>query len=190
MRCLQLSPRPTAQPPSHSPAQPSCHSPALISAPMLQQVSLWWLLLVPLQEVERNLQDAMQVCRNVLVDPQLVPGGGAAEMAVSHALTDKSKGMTGVEQWPYRAVAQALEVIPRTLIQNCGASTIRVLTSLRVMAPMGRLLPPQGSYGAAPFSPWLPWGGSLMLIHLLPAGQAHPGGQPDVGGEWGERSPG
>ncbi|OXB75057.1 UNVERIFIED_CONTAM: hypothetical protein H355_015418 [Colinus virginianus] len=41
------------------------------------------------------------------------------------------EGMTGVEQWPYRAVAQALEVIPRTLIQNCGASTIRVLTSLR-----------------------------------------------------------
>ncbi|XP_015672107.1 T-complex protein 1 subunit gamma [Protobothrops mucrosquamatus] len=84
-----------------------------------------------LAEVERNLQDAMQVCRNVLVDPQLVPGGGASEMAVAHALTEKSKVMTGVEQWPYRAVAQALEVIPRTLIQNCGASTIRVLTSLR-----------------------------------------------------------
>ncbi|KAL7978310.1 hypothetical protein Chor_014849 [Crotalus horridus] len=84
-----------------------------------------------LAEVERNLQDAMQVCRNILVDPQLVPGGGASEMAVAHALTEKSKVMTGVEQWPYRAVAQALEVIPRTLIQNCGASTIRVLTSLR-----------------------------------------------------------
>ncbi|XP_028911479.1 T-complex protein 1 subunit gamma [Ornithorhynchus anatinus] len=84
-----------------------------------------------LSEVERNLQDAMQVCRNVLLDPQLVPGGGAAEMAVAHALTEKSKSMTGVEQWPYRAVAQALEVIPRTLIQNCGGSTIRLLTALR-----------------------------------------------------------
>ncbi|XP_029791834.1 T-complex protein 1 subunit gamma [Suricata suricatta] len=84
-----------------------------------------------LSEVERNLQDAMQVCRNVLLDPQLVPGGGASEMAVAHALTEKSKAMTGVEQWPYRAVAQALEVIPRTLIQNCGASTVRLLTSLR-----------------------------------------------------------
>ncbi|KAG9465456.1 hypothetical protein GDO78_018328 [Eleutherodactylus coqui] len=84
-----------------------------------------------LAEVERNLQDAMQVCRNVMVDPYLVPGGGATEMSVAHVLTEKSKTMTGVEQWPYRAVAQALEVIPRTLIQNCGASTIRVLTSLR-----------------------------------------------------------
>uniref|UniRef100_V9KQG5 T-complex protein 1 subunit gamma n=1 Tax=Callorhinchus milii TaxID=7868 RepID=V9KQG5_CALMI len=84
-----------------------------------------------LAEVERNLQDAMQVTRNVLLDPHLVPGGGATEMAVAHALTERSKLMTGVEQWPYRAVANALEVIPRTLIQNCGASTIRVLTSLR-----------------------------------------------------------
>ncbi|XP_006641790.1 T-complex protein 1 subunit gamma [Lepisosteus oculatus] len=84
-----------------------------------------------LAEVERNLQDAMQVCRNVLLDPHLVPGGGATEMALSHRLMERAKSMTGVEQWPYRAVAQALEVIPRTLIQNCGASTIRVLTSLR-----------------------------------------------------------
>ena len=71
------------------------------------------------------------MCRNVLLDPQLVPGGGASEMAVAHALTEKSKAMTGVEQWPYRAVAQAVEVIPQTLIQNCGTSTIHLLSSLR-----------------------------------------------------------
>uniref|UniRef100_A0A673ZJC0 T-complex protein 1 subunit gamma n=1 Tax=Salmo trutta TaxID=8032 RepID=A0A673ZJC0_SALTR len=84
-----------------------------------------------LAEVERNLQDAMQVTRNVLLEPSLLPGGGATEMAVSQRLMERSKALTGVEQWPYRALAQALEVIPRTLIQNCGASTIRVLTSLR-----------------------------------------------------------
>ncbi|XP_034456431.1 T-complex protein 1 subunit gamma [Hippoglossus hippoglossus] len=84
-----------------------------------------------LAEVERNLQDAMQVCRNVLLEPFLLPGGGAVEMAISKRLTERSRALTGIEQWPYRAVALALEVIPRTLIQNCGASTIRVLTSLR-----------------------------------------------------------
>ena len=47
-------------------------------------------------------------------------------------MKDRSKKMTGVEQHPYRAVAQALEVIPRTLLQNCGAQTIRVITKLRV----------------------------------------------------------
>lgn len=37
-----------------------------------------------LGEVERNLQDAMSVARNVMVDGRLVPGGGAVEMALAH----------------------------------------------------------------------------------------------------------
>uniref|UniRef100_A0A672KPQ0 T-complex protein 1 subunit gamma n=1 Tax=Sinocyclocheilus grahami TaxID=75366 RepID=A0A672KPQ0_SINGR len=79
----------------------------------------------------KDVSTSVDVCRNVLLDPHLLPGGGAVEMEVSHRLTERSRALTGVEQWPYRAVAQALEVIPRTLIQNCGASAIRVLTSLR-----------------------------------------------------------
>lgn len=78
-----------------------------------------------LNETERNLQDALHVARNLMLEPRLVPGGGAVEMAVSLALTRKQI------QGPYRAVAQALEIIPRTLAQNCGANTIRTLTALR-----------------------------------------------------------
>lgn len=54
-------------------------------------------------------------------------------MALAHALNEKAKSVQGVQQWPYKAVSRALEVIPRTLLQNCGANTIRVLTALRVM---------------------------------------------------------
>jgi T-complex protein 1 subunit gamma len=85
-----------------------------------------------LNEVDRNLQDAMSVARNVYFNPKLCPGGGATEMAVSYRLAEKSKSIEGVEQWPYRAVAEAMEVIPRTLVQNCGGNSIRVLTQLRV----------------------------------------------------------
>merc|ERR1712242_222314 len=84
-----------------------------------------------LNEVERNLQDALNVARNLYQDPALVPGGGAAEMEVAHLLGQKVKSLNGVIQWPYKAVASALEVIPRTLAQNCGANTIRTLTTLR-----------------------------------------------------------
>lgn len=84
-----------------------------------------------LNEVERNLHDAMGVARNVMFHPRLSPGGGATEMAVSVRLGELSKGIEGVQQWPYKAIAEALEVIPRTLVQNAGGSPVRVLTDLR-----------------------------------------------------------
>lgn len=84
-----------------------------------------------LNEIERNLHDAMGVARNVMFHPSLAPGGGATEMAVAVRLRELAKGIEGVQQWPYRAVAEALEVIPRTLIQNAGKSPVRVLTDLR-----------------------------------------------------------
>ena len=84
-----------------------------------------------LNEVERNLHDAMGVARNVVQDPRLVPGGGAVEMAVAKGLQEKGRNIDGIESLPYLAVAEALEVIPRTLAQNCGANVIRTLTKLR-----------------------------------------------------------
>lgn len=91
-----------------------------------------------LNEIERNLQDAMGVARNVMFHPRLSPGGGATEMAVSVQLSQKAKSIEGVQQWPYKAVAEALEVIPRTLVQNAGASPVRVLTDLRAKHAEGK----------------------------------------------------
>ncbi|TDL19375.1 T-complex protein 1 [Rickenella mellea] len=84
-----------------------------------------------LNEVERNLQDAMSVARNVLFNPLLSPGGGATEMAISVGLHARARTITGVEGGPFRAVADAMEVVPRTLVQNAGGSVVRVLTELR-----------------------------------------------------------
>lgn len=84
-----------------------------------------------INEVDRNIQDAVSCVRNVLLNPRVVPGAGAIEMALSHALNEKGKSIQGVRNGPYKAVASALEIIPRTLIQNCGGSTIRQLTALR-----------------------------------------------------------
>ncbi|KAJ3900455.1 chaperonin Cpn60/TCP-1 family [Lentinula edodes] len=101
-----------------------------------------------LNEVDRNLQDAMSVARNVIMDPRLVPGGGAIEMAIGVGLAQAAKRgsitpttydkegtkestITGVETGPFLAVAEAMEVIPRTLVQNAGGNAIRVLTELR-----------------------------------------------------------
>ncbi len=53
-------------------------------------------------------------------------------MFYMQALDEKAASISGVMQWPYRAVSKALEVIPKTLIENCGGNTIRTLTALRV----------------------------------------------------------
>jgi len=84
-----------------------------------------------LNEIERNLMDAMQVVRNVLFDPRMLPGGGATELAIAEALNRSSEEIEGIAKWPYAAIGEALEVIPRTLAQNCGANVIRVMTELR-----------------------------------------------------------
>ncbi|GAA5872954.1 hypothetical protein JCM16303_006890 [Sporobolomyces ruberrimus] len=90
-----------------------------------------------LHEIDRNLADAMAVARNVVFDPRLAPGGGATEMAISVGLAQKARSIEGVEGWPFRAVSEAMEVIPRTLVQNCGGNAIRVLTSLRAKHAAG-----------------------------------------------------
>ncbi|KAH3662510.1 hypothetical protein OGAPHI_005762 [Ogataea philodendri] len=90
-----------------------------------------------LNEIDRNLQDAMAVTRNVFFEPSLAPGGGATEMAVSVGLAERAKKIEGVQQWPYQAVADAFEVIPRTLVQNCGGNPIRVLSQLRAKHAIG-----------------------------------------------------
>lgn len=84
-----------------------------------------------LNEIDRNLADAMSVARNVVFHPSLAPGGGATEMAISVGLADLARNTDGVEAGPIQAVADSMEVIPRTLIQNCGGSAIKILTSLR-----------------------------------------------------------
>jgi len=90
-----------------------------------------------LNEVERNLQDAMQVARNIIVNPRLLPGGGATEMSISQALIEESKSIEGVQQWPFKAVGIAFEVIARTLAENCGADVVRLLTELRAKHAKG-----------------------------------------------------
>mmetsp|Transcript_58166 Transcript_58166/g.100975 ORF Transcript_58166/g.100975 Transcript_58166/m.100975 type:complete len:555 (+) Transcript_58166:122-1786(+) len=84
-----------------------------------------------LNEMERNLQDAFCVARNIILEPKLLPGGGATELELAAQLKEKAKSIQGTRQYAYRAVADALEVIPRSLAHNCGADVVRVMTDLR-----------------------------------------------------------
>eukprot|EP01082_Thalassiosira_pseudonana_P001708 g1184.t1 g1184 contig10:1560096-1562284(-) len=67
-----------------------------------------------LNEIERNLTDAMQVVRNVVFDPRLLPGGGATEMAVSMGLRKAGLKLEGVQQGPFLAHGAAYEEIEKS----------------------------------------------------------------------------
>merc|ERR1712087_603916 len=52
-------------------------------------------------------------------------------MALGQSLARSAKTLDDVKQWPYAAIGAALEVIPRTLTENCGSNVIRTMTQLR-----------------------------------------------------------
>ncbi|XP_014260048.1 T-complex protein 1 subunit gamma [Cimex lectularius] len=76
-----------------------------------------------LNEVERNLNDALNVIRCISHESKVVPGGGAIEMMVKAELTEKHpEVLSGME--PYSAVTNALSIIPKILVQNSGVSNV------------------------------------------------------------------
>ena len=93
-----------------------------------------------LNEVERNVQDALAVARNIIQEPLLVYGGGAAEMSVASKLTEKSKTIPGVVQFPYATVSFALEIIPHTLIQTAARMWFETLPPFEPNMPWERVI--------------------------------------------------
>jgi len=84
-----------------------------------------------LNEIERNLGDAMNIVRTIMMDPRVVPGGGAIEMTLANKLIEGSKTQAPEIANAYKAAGESLEIISRTLLENCGADIIRVQTQLR-----------------------------------------------------------
>ena len=55
------------------------------------------------QAVARDANGNAAAGRNIYANPKLIPGGGAFEMEVSARLTEKSKTVEGLLQFPYLA---------------------------------------------------------------------------------------
>ncbi|MES1920864.1 hypothetical protein MHBO_002486 [Bonamia ostreae] len=84
-----------------------------------------------LAEIERNLTDAMGVVRNIIMDPRVVPGAGASEMAMSTVLRKQSREESEAAARVFACAASALEIIPKTLGENAGANVSQVIAKLR-----------------------------------------------------------
>jgi len=84
-----------------------------------------------IDEAERSIHDALCVIRCLVKERALIPGGGAPEIELSIRLAEFANTLTGMEQYCFRAFAEALEVVPYTLAENAGLNPIATVTELR-----------------------------------------------------------
>ncbi|XP_050303553.1 T-complex protein 1 subunit epsilon [Anthonomus grandis grandis] len=83
------------------------------------------------EEAKRSLHDALCVVRSLVQEPRVVYGGGASEIACSLAVAAQADQLASLEQYAYRAFAEALEAIPLALAENSGLSAIHSLGEVK-----------------------------------------------------------
>lgn len=82
-------------------------------------------------EATRSLHDSLCVVRNLIKDNHVVYGGGSSEISCSLKVAEAADKQQGIDQYAFRAFAQALDVVPTSLAENSGLDPIDELTSLK-----------------------------------------------------------
>jgi T-complex protein 1 subunit theta len=83
-----------------------------------------------LDDVERAVDDGVNVVKAITKDPRLVPGAGATEMQLIERITQLADKTPGLSQYAIRKYGEAFEVIPRTLAESAGLDATEVLSKL------------------------------------------------------------
>lgn len=83
------------------------------------------------EQISRALDDALGVVAATIEDGKVLVGGGACEIELIKQLRDYGDSVSGREQLAILAYAEALEVIPRTLIENAGLDSINLIADLK-----------------------------------------------------------
>jgi len=82
-------------------------------------------------EIERAMTDAIGDVAASLKDGMVVAGAGAPEIELAMGLRKYAETLSGREQLAVESFADAMEVIPRTLIENAGLDPIDAMTDLK-----------------------------------------------------------
>ncbi|KAL8973995.1 MAG: hypothetical protein Q9197_001768 [Variospora fuerteventurae] len=83
-----------------------------------------------LDDVERAIDDGVNVIKAVTRDPRLLPGAGATEMQLVERISAYGEKTPELSQHAIRKYAEAFEVIPRTLAESAGLDATEVLARL------------------------------------------------------------
>jgi T-complex protein 1 subunit theta len=83
-----------------------------------------------LDDVERAVDDGVNVVKAISRDPRLVPGAGATETQLVERIQAFGEKTPGLSQYAIKKYAEAFEVVPRTLAESCGLDATEVLSRL------------------------------------------------------------
>jgi T-complex protein 1 subunit theta len=83
-----------------------------------------------LDDVERAIDDGVNVVKAITKDPRLVAGAGATEMQLAERISAFADKTPGLLQYAIRKYAEAFEVIPRTLAESAGLDATEILSRL------------------------------------------------------------
>ncbi|KAI8804688.1 chaperonin Cpn60/TCP-1 family [Cladochytrium replicatum] len=83
-----------------------------------------------LDDLERAIDDGVNVVKALAKDGRLVPGAGAFEIELAKRLQVVGDKTAGLNQYSIKKFAEALEVVPRTLADNAGMDSTEVLSKL------------------------------------------------------------
>lgn len=83
-----------------------------------------------MDDVERAIDDGVNVVKGILKDSRLVAGAGATELELAKRIAEYGEKTPGLAQHAIKRFADALEVVPRTLAENAGLDATEVLSKL------------------------------------------------------------
>ena len=83
-----------------------------------------------LDDIERAIDDGVNVVKAITRDAKLVPGAGATEMQLIERVSAFGEKTPELSQYAIKKYAEAFEVIPRTLAESAGLNATEVLATL------------------------------------------------------------
>ncbi|GAA5955275.1 hypothetical protein JCM8115_001900 [Rhodotorula mucilaginosa] len=83
-----------------------------------------------MDDIERAIDDGVNVVKGIIKDPRLVAGAGATELELAKRIAEFGEKTPGLSQHAIKRFADALEVVPRTLAENAGLDATETLSRL------------------------------------------------------------
>ncbi|ODQ66522.1 T-complex protein 1 [Nadsonia fulvescens var. elongata DSM 6958] len=92
-----------------------------------------------LDDIERAIDDGVNVIKSLSKDKRLLPGAGAIEAELVEKIVGYGERTPGLLQHAIKKYGEAFEIIPRTLAENAGLDATEVLSRLYAAHSKGTL---------------------------------------------------